>query len=244
LEISPETVSLGGPFTEYQVTRLLTWQDFPEAAADLIAFGRLPRILSARLIPVFLFRNDLLTYLFGDPPPYLGLFAADSRVEKADPANGPVPNPTYSAGKAKERSLVQVRSVRESLSRFSIKGVNPRHLEGMLAYFQACGISTILVGVPVAGIQFECYTREIDRKFLEYMDKLGRTYGCRFVDYRNRFSDDLFSDNNHMTADGGSRFSRIFQDEVLREAWSRSLTKSRRAEYHQAGFSENIPLQD
>jgi len=236
MEISPETVMLGGPYQGGQVTRILTLKDMPEAAADLIAFGKLTELMDSRLIPIYTFRMELLTYLFGDSPPYL-----------APPAGilSPVPAPTAAKAQAaalprnvsrveKENRLRLIQSARPNvqswLRGFRIKGLNVRHLESMLAYFQTHGIAAILVGVPVTKMHFECYSQEINLKFLDYMNTLARTYGCRFVDYRDRFADDLFYDHHHLTPEGGSEFCQVFQEEVLCQAWRKGPMTSRRTE--------------
>lgn len=104
-----------------------------------------------------------------------------------------------------------------------------RNLESMLACFRANGIACILVGIPVTTTHFECYSNGINEEFLDYMNTLVRIYGCRFVDYRNRFPDDLFYDHHHMTFHGASEFSRVFQEEVLCDAWGTRSTKPRRS---------------
>jgi hypothetical protein len=123
----------------------------------------------------------------------------------------------------KEDTLRRIRTSRPTIQKwlrnFRIQGLKARHLENMLACCQDHGIAAILVGVPVTRTHFECYSGEINEKFLHYMNTLVRAYGCRFVNYRNRFPDDLFCDHHHMTADGGIVFSRVFLEEILCDAW-------------------------
>jgi hypothetical protein len=217
IEISPETVMLGGAFFGGQVTRILTLKEMPDAAPDLVAFGKIQELLSSRATPIYTFRKEILTYLFGLPPPYLALQtgARQPPVTNVNPQNNP--------GEGKENILTRIRSSRPKvqswLRGFRIQGLYPRHLESMLAYFKANGIAAILVGVPVTTTHFECYSDGINEKFLYYMNTLVRTYGCRFVDYRNRFPDDLFNDHHHMSLEGAGEFSRLFGEEVLSEAW-------------------------
>lgn len=269
LEISPETVMLAGPFQGGQVTRIMTWKDMLGALEDLVVSKKYPRLMSSRLIPISLFRMELLTYLFGVSPPYLAL-PRDSQqqhplkaVENMDETPPPIaeaqvnPNqptpassdaspqhPANAAANPEPAGAAQVHAQNSSqaerddvrklilsaqprvqrwLRNFRIRGLNARHLESMLAYFQAQGIPTILVGVPVTKMHYECYSEKTNREFLEYMDKLCRKYGSSFVDYRNRFSDELFYDHMHMTYAGGHAFSRVFQQEVLSEAWRKSF---------------------
>lgn len=217
VEVSPESVMLGGPFLGDQVTRIMTLKEIPDAAADLIAFGEIRKLLSSRAIPIYTFRTELLTYLLGQPPSYLAFNtgAQQQPTPNANQQNDP--------RKEKENILREIRSERTKvqswLRGFRIQGLYARNLESMLAYFQAHGIATILVGVPVTAEHFECYSKETNQKFLDYMNTQVRTYGCRYVDYRNRFPDDLFYDHHHMNAQGTIEFSRVFQEEVLRDAW-------------------------
>jgi hypothetical protein len=227
LEITPETVKLGGAFLGGQVTRILTLKEIPDAMADLIAFGKIQELISSRVVPVYKFRKELLTWLFEQSPPYFA-FNTGARQKPA-----PDVKPLTNSRKEREAALRNIRSARPKvqswLRDFRIQGLYARNLESMLAYFQANGIAAILVGTPVTTTHFECYSNEINEKFLDYMNTLVRAYGCSFVDYRNRFPDDLFYDHHHMTAEGACEFSRVFQEEVLREAWRKKSMEPQRA---------------
>lgn len=224
IEVSPETVKLAGPFQAYQVTRVLTWKDMPEAMSDLIEGKQHSRLLSSRLIPVFLYRRELLTHLVGVQPPYLSLAGGTKphsvyfdMIAEASPVATSKHHVFTLEEKDAAASRIQesLPTVRKWLKNYHISGLNPRHLQSMLAYLQAHNVAVALVGVPVAKMHFECYSAEINRKFLDYMDMLCRTYGCRFVDYRNRFSDDLFRDSHHLNVNGAIEFSRMLHQEVL-----------------------------
>lgn len=261
MEISPETVMLGGPFLNGQISRLITWKDLPTAAPDLIARKQqYSRLFSSRLIPLFLFRQELLTWLFDSPPPYLSLQTvakqqpgpAVTNANTASPA--PMDNPTVSApapvvtsantasppppdnptisSEDKER-LFQAANlmVTKWLRDYRIDGLNPHHLQTSLEFLRANNVAVILVGVPVSQAHYDCYTADINQKFLDYMHRLSATYGCRFVDYRNRIPDDLFRDNHHMTINGGLSFSSMLQEEVLSETWRQSSKVSQHARH-------------
>jgi len=212
------------------VTRILTWKDIPDAWGDLVAQWKFARLVSSRLIPIFLFRKELLTYLFDCSPPYLAP-PADTGQAPASIVLGKEDR-LMPIAVAKEDHLKLIRSERPGVQKwfrsFRIQGLNARRLESMLAYFQVHDIATILVGVPVSRPHFECYA-EIDRQFLDYMNTLVRAYGCSFVDYRNRIPDDLFRDIEHLTAEGGIEFSRVLQEEVLCEAWGKCSKELQRA---------------
>ncbi len=228
VEVSPETVKLAGVFQPLQVTRILTWKEMPEAASDLIAGRQYSRLLSSRLIPFFLYRQELLTYLVGLSPPYLSLTGGTEPHPASANIGAPAavpPAPEFQVFSHEEQDAAVRRiqstipNVQKWLKNYRISGQNPRHLESMLAYLRAHNVVAILAGVPVAKVHFECYSTEINQKFLDYMNLLCRNYGCRFVDYRNRLSDDLFHDTHHLNTNGGIVFSRILQQEVLCEVW-------------------------
>jgi len=114
---------------------------------------------------------------------------------------------------------------------YRIEGLNPHHLQALLEFLRAQNVTVIMVGVPVSQAHYDCYTSDINQKFLDYMHQLSAAYGCRFVDYRNRVPDDLFRDNHHMTINGGLFFSSMLQEEVLSEAWRQSSKVSQHARH-------------
>jgi hypothetical protein len=260
IEVSPETIMLGGPFLNGQISRLITWKDLPIAAPDVIATRQHSRLLSSRLIPLFLFRQELLTWLFDSQPPYLALQTVakqqpspavinTNRATPPPPANPgvstpapvvtnastatppPPDNPTVSSEKRERQIQATSLLVTKWLRGYRIGGLNPHHLQTLLGFLRAHNVAVILVGVPVSQAHYDCYTADINQKFLDYMHRLSGTYGCRFVDYRNRVPDDLFHDSHHLTINGGLFFSRMLQEEVLSEAWRQSSKVSQHARH-------------
>lgn len=240
LEISPETVTTAGPFQNIQVARLLTWKDMPVDAPDLLARRQYSRLLSSRLLPIFLYRRELLTWLIGSEPPYLTLAETAAQQpapigEDADIVRPSAPDIPVMTQEQREAVLRQLQAaaptVRKWLRDYRIAGLNPRHLESMLKLLRTHKVTIILVGVPVSQPHYDCYTHDINQKFLDYMSYLSRTYGCRFVDYRNRVPDEFFRDTHHLTKNGGAFFSRMLQEEVLCEAWRQSSKVSQHAHH-------------
>jgi hypothetical protein len=248
VEISPETVKVWGPWLDIQIARLITWQDMPDALPDFIARRRISRLLSSRLIPLYLYRKELLTWMIGSPPPYLTVASAATSpqpnsgagVEELGPPPAPEPGPSAMVAglnrlaasdtlldpqqeldAAIKKSQSQAPMVASWLRDYRIGGINAQHLESMLALLRDRKVPVILVGAPVCKLHFARYTPEINRKFLDYMAYLSRTYGCLFVDYRDRVPDEFFRDTYHVTKAGGLFFSRMFAREVLSEVWLR-----------------------
>lgn len=246
VEISPETVKVWGPWLDIQIARLITWQDMPDALPDFIARRRISRLLSSRLIPLYLYRKELLTWMIGSSPPYLTVSSASASpqpnsragVEELGPPPAPEPGPGATVAglnrlaapdslldsqqeldAAIKKSQSQAPMVASWLRDYRIGGINAQHLESMLALLRNRNVPAILVGAPVCKLHFARYSPEINRKFLDYMEYLTRNYGCLFVDYRDRVPDEFFRDTYHLTKAGGLFFSRMFAGEVLNEAW-------------------------
>jgi hypothetical protein len=88
-------------------------------------------------------------------------------------------------------------------------------------------MTVVLVAPPVSSAQRALYTPEIEAVFWEYVRQLGKTYQCRFIDYRARLGDDLFSDNHHVLPPGGKTFTRVLTREVLVPCWREVLRERR-----------------
>ncbi|MGO9529766.1 MAG: hypothetical protein ACLP2X_16655 [Syntrophobacteraceae bacterium] len=211
IELSPETVKPWCPWMDIQIVRLITWQDIPDALQDFIASRRISHLLSSRIIPVFLYRKELLTWIFGSPPPYLKA----ASVAAADVYKGPTPEPAEES--------IKSRPVPPGIAKFfrnyQIGGINAQHLEAMLTYLHQRNVPVILVGFPGCRYYLDCCTPEINGKFMDYIEYLRCAYGCSFVDCRNRVPNKFFKDDLHLGPAGAVLFTHMLESEVLHDAW-------------------------
>src|SRR2546421_251153 len=96
----------------------------------------------------------------------------------------------------------------------------------------------MLVAVPVTRWHRDQYTPEINAAFLAHMDRLTRTYRCRFFDYRDQVPDYLFKDIHHLAPEGAYYFSRRLTREVLSPAWKATREKRRYSAFSRNGNRE------
>lgn len=222
IEVSLETVKLNSPWMDYQISQLMTWQDMPDALPDFIASRRISHLLSTRLIPVFLYRKELLTWIFDSSPPYLKA-ASPTGAAPARPAapDGPQDSAPGQANAGGAPNPVPPE-ISKMFRNYRIGGINAQHLESMLEFLRQRNVVVILLGTPAGKYHLGCYTPEINKKFMDHMDYLSRTYGCSFVDYRARVPNEYFKDALHLNKDGALFFTRMLGSEVLKDAWINS----------------------
>jgi hypothetical protein len=229
IEVSPETVMLGCPWTDYEIIRLITWQDMPDALQDFIAsWKHIAHLPSSRIIPISLYRKELLTWIFDSPPPYLKAASAAAppdRPAAPDVNKGSTPEPAEDSTKSQP-----VPGIAKLFRNYQIRGINAQHLESMLAYLHQRNVPVILVGVPVARVALDCYTPEINRKFIDYIEYLRRAYGCSFVDCRYRVPNKFFKDEVHLGPAGAVLFTHMLESEMLHDAWM-NFRRSQKNEY-------------
>jgi len=221
MEISRETIQLGCPWMDSHLTRVMTWQDMPDALEDFIASRRISRLLSSRIIPIFLYRKELLTWIFDSSPPYLKAASADEAAP-VKPAPGAQNNPKPQQADAVKISHSVPPHIAKSYRNYQIRGINPRHLESMLTFLHERNVAVILVGVPVCRDHLDCYSTEINQKFMDYIEYLTRAYGCSFVEYCDRIPNEFFVDDLHLNLTGAVSFTRMLASEVLHDAWINS----------------------
>lgn len=232
IEVSPETVKLGCRWMDFQIIRLITWKDMPDALQDFIASRRITHLPSSRIIPVFLYRKELLTWIFGSPPPYL-----TSASAVAAPMDRPaVPNVHKDSTPEPAEDSIKSRPVPPDIAKlfrnYQIGGLNAQHLESMLTYLHQRNVPVILVGAPACRYYLECCTTEINRKFMDYIEYLRCAYGCGFVDCRNRIPNKFFTDDLHLGPAGAVLFTRMLESEVLHDAW---MNFRRSQKHHYSG---------
>jgi len=248
IEVSPETVMLGCPWTDFEIIRLITWQDMPDALQDFIAsWKHISHLPSSRIIPISLYRKELLTWIFDSPPPYLKAASAAApppdRSAAPDVNKGSTPEPAEDSTKSQPaedstKSQPAADSTKPQpvpgnaklFRNYQIRGINAQHLESMMAYLHQRNVSVILVGFPADRVALDCYTPEINRKFMDYIEYLGRAYGCSFVDCRYRVPNEFFKDEVHLGPAGAVLFTHMLESEVLHDAWM-NFRRSQKNEY-------------
>ena len=92
-------------------------------------------------------------------------------------------------------------------------------LARLLDHSRAAGVTVVLVGAPVTTGHRAMYTPDIDAEYSTFVRAMVATYGCRFVDFRDRIPDHGFRDLMHLNAAGSQCFSHALAREVLIPVW-------------------------
>ena len=230
LEISPETLNRTNQWLGMHVRRQLRWGDVPRYFLDICRSDQAMRWLGERINPVFIHREELWHNAAGvveqsSDQSAAGL--ASWAIASTKPGNAfggdalsigdpllpaaPLLSPEFAAISQCGACLPQ-----KWLRHYRISGsASADALERVLRKCHEQGIEVLLVGVPVTQPHRATYTADIDREYFAYVATLTDKFGCRFVDYRDRLPDSLFTDNHHLSPVGGFSFSRLLAFEQL-----------------------------
>ena len=202
IEVTPEWVRFPVPFLNGQLLRAFTWRDVFEWLPELLR-GTRRTLLCARLFPVYCYRNELLTWTTGRPPPYLAAPPSPSQTPREKPDD-----PTHGARRWERR----MRGYRVSDHAVAV-------LERILGRCREAGIECVLVEAPISSTQRALLAGHIDGAFRQALARVQAKYGVAFEDFSDRLPDDGFRDSTHGNRSGGERFSAIVADEVIEPRW-------------------------
>ena len=233
IEVNPETVNHRNYWLEQHINRQLAWPEAPAYFVDAVCTGQLTRLFRARLFGPYLHRHKIWNESFQAVVHLVQRDGQEPSSTTAAPA--PDPSPASRPGVDWEEllrltpqplSVEQTRRfetgivhTRRLLHDYHIGGNPCAALERLIRRCRHHHMEVMLVAVPVTRWHRDQYTPEINAVFLAHMDRLTRTYRCRFFDYRDQVPDYLFKDIHHLTPEGGFYFSRRLTREVLSPAW-------------------------
>ncbi len=238
IEVSPETLARRNEWLGLHARRQFTWSDVPRFFQDTIYSGHGMRLLSARLVPLYVYRRQIWHKLYElveqlDEDPYSDcLFAGPlapvpEHVLAADPAERSGVSWEHFMEKSRARMVgdpaartqLGLGAIRRWLRGYQVGGTAADSLERLIQRCRQREIEVVLVGVPLAAAHRELYTTEIEDQFQAYMRRVATTYRCCFLDYRSRLPDELFQDHHHLLHEGGLLFSRLLVQEALVPLW-------------------------
>ncbi|OAI47467.1 hypothetical protein AYO44_09555 [Planctomycetaceae bacterium SCGC AG-212-F19] len=208
IEISPETITSHTVWMYAHVRRQFRWDDLPGCLLEAFALKQGVRLLTGRLLPLYEFRQEVLHLL------------ADLVPDNPDPAPSPADAAApLVANIQREGRAYEIDRTRAWLREYAVGGRDWHALNAILARCREHGIAAVLVGIPVTGDFRHEVSPAINAAFLTAMDRACRTYGCRFVDCRDRLPDEGFFDIHHMNDRGAGQFSRLLGAEILAPLW-------------------------
>ena len=220
LEISPETIARPAPWVAEHAIRFFTWADVAAWAPEILTGDRPARVAAARLAPIQVYRRELLTWLVGSAPPYLRVphSGSDTYPTAVEPRSAARTNAAAGGSAHRQPNAGTLRGLRQTrkwLRHYHPDGGAARALEHVVARCHETGTRVVLVGVPVSSWVRALYSPEIERAFLDQIERIGRRYGAEFLDCRARIPDPFFKDHHHLNVRGGTVFARMLVDEVL-----------------------------
>ena len=198
IEVTPEWMAHPIPFLNGQLLRIFVWRDVIDWMPELV-LGTRRTLVCARVFPVYCYRNELLTWMTGRPPPYLSGFTGGKprpRPKPDDPVHG-----AHRWGRTLHGYEVSARA----------RGI----LDRVLARCRDTGMECVLVAPPVASAQRAVLDGKIDAAYKSALAGLRERYGVAFYDESARLPDDAFRDSSHGNRHGGVLFSAIVADELV-----------------------------
>jgi DltD protein len=158
-----------------------------------------------------------LVALYGIPQTrafWLNGFAAESRDqmdEDGSKADFLGPDPAVEAGGRISAKL------QDDISNPKYVADNVRYLEEMLDALKAKGVDVVFVTTPGVRSYYEALRPDLYGVMQEKVQYLCQKYGLSYYNYLKdpRFTDDDFTDSNHLNTQGAEKLSRILRDEVV-----------------------------
>jgi hypothetical protein len=216
VETNADLLQRRNPFFRRIITAVLTAADLPRYTPDIVlSHEGISRLLSSRLMPFFVHRGALRGWLEQVIEDVVG--KSDERdsskaVMQYQPNNDPTPR--------EEHIRIALHYVETRLRHYQLAGTTSQAFERLIAELHSHGCTVLLVHPPLTSAHRALFPADMRRQFQTFIDRLCRTYGCRFVDYSARLPDEDFYDNHHTTPQGATRFTELLAHEVIAPGWS------------------------
>jgi hypothetical protein len=207
IEVLPEVLSRRTLWLIHHLGRQFRWPDVWRALPDAYQVGALRQALATRFNAVYMFRSEFQRWTmdtlqvrfessnFDDP-------IARKRAKRAQPADPEV-------------LLRGAAFGRKNVRRYEIGGLNAQALVRMVERYSKLGTTIVFIAPPVSSPYRAAYDAPVDAAYLAYMQRLGKTYGTYFFDYRHRLADHHFWTPYYTNTDGRLHFSRLLAREVI-----------------------------
>jgi hypothetical protein len=209
IEILPEVLSRRNLWLHYHLARQFRWPEVWNSLYDAYLAGKLSQVISTRFNAVYMFRSEFQRW---------AMDASKLHFHSGNPADG-------KARKRRRRDPAEPADVavleagavsgRKSVRGYEIGGLNARALDQMIERYQKLETTVVLIAPPVSSPYRMAYQSAVDGAYLNYMERLGKTYGTHFFDYRHRLPDREFYTPYYPTTDGRLHFSRLLAREIL-----------------------------
>jgi len=212
IEVSPDLLGRPPHLLSAQLERLFRWRDVWHWLPELFE-ADWSALLTARVIPAYHYRKELLGWLVGRPPPYLSVPAPELPAGAGPGGEHP------SAIETPDDPTHGVERWARWLRRFRISERCTEVLERILARCQKEQIACILVEPPVASGHRALYGADVATPYHALLARLGRDYRAPFFDFGARLPDTSFRDDSHVNRTGAIRFSALLASSLIEPLW-------------------------
>ncbi|MFQ3592085.1 MAG: hypothetical protein SNJ82_02720 [Gemmataceae bacterium] len=214
VEVCPEFFTRANFCAGWNALRLHRWADLPRHLDQILATHQLGRVITARLVPVYSYRDLFWQELRGSVGPWearpLALAAAPT-THWQEPALEPIQihqTPQQAAAVVAGGQ----HAYRSWLKNYRMQSINVVALHRLIAKARRLGAEVWLMTPPLSLAHRQHYTPEIESA---YQALLAGT-GCRHLDCRDWMEEEHFVDSHHLSLEAGRLFTRRWLREVLR----------------------------
>jgi hypothetical protein len=207
IEILPEVLSRRNLWLNYHLGRQFRWPEVWNSLPDAYLAGTLSLAIATRFNAVYTFRSEFQRWALDAlklplESSNLGDGNAQKRAKRAQPADPEV-------------LLRGAKFGRKNVRGYEIGGLNARALIRMIERYSKLGTTIVFIAPPVSSPYRAAYGSPVDAAYLAYMQRLGKSYGTYFFDYRHRLADNQFWTPYYTNSDGKLHFSRLLAREVI-----------------------------
>jgi len=207
VEILPEVLTRRTLWLTHHLGRQFRWFDVWNSLPDAYLAGSLSQALATRFNAVYMFRSEFQRW------------ALDALKLPLESSNLGDENARKQARRAQTADPeVLLRGAKfggKNVRGYEIGGLNARALIRMIERYSNLGTTIVFIAPPVSSPYRAAYGSPVDTAYLAYMQRLGKTYGTYFFDYRHRLADHQFWNPYYTNTDGKLHFSRLLAREVI-----------------------------
>jgi hypothetical protein len=207
IEILPEVLSRRNLWLNFHLGRQFRWPEVWNSLPDAYLAGTLSLAIATRFNAIYTFRSEFqqwaidalkLPLEFSNP----GDENARRQAKREQPADPEV-------------LLKGAKFARKNVRGYQIGGLNARALIRMIERYSKLGTAIVFIAPPVSSPYRAAYGSPVEAVYLAYMQRLGKSYGTYFFDYRHRLADNQFRTPYYTNTDGKLHFSRLLAREVI-----------------------------
>jgi hypothetical protein len=228
VEISPDVFTRTNFCAGWNGLRLHRWADLPVHIDQIAATNMLGRVVTARLVPAYQYR-DLIWQEFTAPPGPMQ--AVPLALAEAEPPQWTEPNlPPVNLEQTPEQAAAVVEGGRYAakawLRHYQVQRVNVAALHRLVERARQMGAEVWLVTPPLSSPHRANYTPDIESTYEHIITQTN----CLHLDCRDWMPDTAFTDSHHLSPKGGQLFTRRFVREVQRltpEGWVKGAAPQR-----------------